>query len=140
MILAVKPAQKCQQVTWVNATWEDYEAIRDDQSSDRCKLFFKNNQLWVEMGAEGINHSKFSDLFSFILYILAARFPDIKLSILAAVKWKKEGLGRLRPTSWSMLARIFPFGKLDNRVLSILTSGDRLISLVRFQTRPWRLI
>jgi Uma2 family endonuclease len=97
MILAVKPAQKCQQVTWVNATWEDYEAIRDDQSSDRCKLFFKNNQLWVEMGAEGINHSKFSDLFSFILYILAARFPDIKLSTFGGCQMEKRGTRAVAP-------------------------------------------
>lgn len=39
MIVATKTIQKRQ--TWEKATWEDYEALRDDQQSDRCKLFFK---------------------------------------------------------------------------------------------------
>ena len=74
MIVAIKP----QQQVWQKATWDDYVALRDDDL-DRYKLFFDNQHFWLEMGAEGINHSKFGDLFVMILFILAAKFLDRKL-------------------------------------------------------------
>ena len=70
MIVAIKPKQQ-----WQQATWDDYVAMRDDDKSDRCKLFFDNQHLWVEMGAEGINHAKFGDLFAMILLVCATKFP-----------------------------------------------------------------
>ncbi len=96
MIVATKPNRQLQQ-TWQEATWEDYEALRDDKNSDRCKLFFENNHLWVEMGAEGINHSKFGDLFAFVLYILAAKFPDRKLSTFGGCQMEKKGVRAVAP-------------------------------------------
>ncbi|PZU96757.1 MAG: Uma2 family endonuclease [Pseudanabaena sp.] len=97
MIVATKPTQPYQQSTWVKATWEDYEALRDDKSSDRCKLFFKNNQLWVEMGTEGINHSKFGDLFVMILGFLAMRSPELKLSTFSGCQMEKKGTRAVAP-------------------------------------------
>ena len=71
MIVTIKPEQRSQQ-----ATWEDYVALRDDADNklngDRYKLFFNNQHLWVEMGAEGINHAKFGDLFAMLLVFWAA--------------------------------------------------------------------
>lgn len=54
---------------WKPATWDDYLAYRDDSTIERVKLFFYNNQLLVEMGGEGINHSKFSDLLILMIGI-----------------------------------------------------------------------
>ena len=86
MIVAIKPKQQ-----WQQATWDDYVALRDDDQSDRCKLFFDNQQLWVEMGAEGINHAKFGDLFAMILLVCAMKFPDIKLSTFGGCQMEKKG-------------------------------------------------
>jgi Uma2 family endonuclease len=92
MIVAIKPKQK-----WQQATWDDYVALRDDDQSDRCKLFFDNQQLWVEMGAEGINHAKFGDLFSMILFLCAVKFPDIKLNTFGGCQMEKKGKRAVAP-------------------------------------------
>jgi Uma2 family endonuclease len=92
MILAIKPKQQ-----WQPATWEDYEALRDDDKSDRCKLFFDNQHLWVDMGAEGINHARFGDLFAMILAFWAAKFPDLKLSTYGGCQIEKRGLRAVAP-------------------------------------------
>ena len=88
MILATKLRLPQQ---WQLATWEDYETLRDDEQSDRYKLFFDNYHLWVEMGTEGINHAKFGDLFAFILYVCAIKFPDLKLSTFGGCQMEKIG-------------------------------------------------
>jgi Uma2 family endonuclease len=92
MIVAIKPKQQ-----WQQATWDDYVALRDDDKSDRCKLFFDNQHLWVEMGAEGINHAKFGDLFAMIIAFWAAKFPDIKLSTLGGCQMEKKGTRAVAP-------------------------------------------
>ncbi len=109
MITATKPIQKRQ--TWEKATWEDYETLRDDQQSDRCKLFFDCEYLWVEMGAEGINHSKFGDLFAFILYILADKFPDLKLSPFGGCQIEKNGIRAAAPDIVVYVGDNVPVGK-----------------------------
>jgi Uma2 family endonuclease len=92
MILAIKPKQQ-----WQQATWDDYEALRDDDKGDRCKLFFDNQHLWVDMGAEGINHARFGDLFAMILAFWAAKFPDLKLSTYGGCQIEKRGLRAVAP-------------------------------------------
>jgi Uma2 family endonuclease len=90
MIVAIQPKQQ-----WQQATWEDYESLRDD--SDRYKLFFDNQKLWLEMGAEGINHAKFGDLFAMILLVCATKFPDIKLSTFGGCQMEKKGKRAVAP-------------------------------------------
>jgi Uma2 family endonuclease len=92
MIVAPKPSRK-----WQQATWQDYQALRDDANSDRSKLFFDNQRLWVEMGDEGINHARFSDLFAMIFAFWAAKFPDIKLSTFGGCQLEKKGLRAIAP-------------------------------------------
>ena len=48
---------------WHSAVWEDYIALRDAPTPERMRLFFNEGWLWVDMGAEGINHASISDLF-----------------------------------------------------------------------------
>ena len=92
MIVAIKPKQQ-----WQQATWDDYVALRDDDKNDRCKLFFDNQHLWVEMGAEGINHAKFGDLFPMIIAFWAIKFPDIKLSTFGGCQMEKKGKWAVAP-------------------------------------------
>ena len=60
---------------WQPATWEDYLAYRDDQSLERVKLFFNAGYLFVEMGAEGINHAVVSNLFPILFFLWFSRTP-----------------------------------------------------------------
>ena len=92
MIAAIRPQQK-----WQQATWDDYVMLRDDDNGDRYKLFFDNQKLWIEMGAEGINHAKFGDLFAMILLVCATKFPDIKLSTFGGCQMEKKGQRAVAP-------------------------------------------
>jgi Uma2 family endonuclease len=49
------------------------------------------------MGAEGINHAKFGDLFAMILAFWAAKFPDIKLSTFGGCQMEKKGKRAVAP-------------------------------------------
>ncbi|MGB3404049.1 MAG: Uma2 family endonuclease [Microcoleaceae cyanobacterium] len=49
---------------WHKATWQDYVALRDASIQERIKLGFNQGWMWVDMGAEGINHSSVCDLFT----------------------------------------------------------------------------
>lgn len=51
---------------WQPATWEEYLAYRDDPTPERMRLFFNQGYLFIEMGAEGINHSRFRELFTML--------------------------------------------------------------------------
>jgi hypothetical protein len=52
---------------WQTATWDDYLALRDHPEIERIRVFFDQGWLWFEMGGEGINHSKFSDLLTMMI-------------------------------------------------------------------------
>jgi len=90
--ITLKPTQQ-----WQQGTWQDYEALRDEENSDRCKLFFNNQRLWVEMGAEVINHARFGDLFAMILAFWSAKFPDVKLSTFGGCQLEKKGRRAIAP-------------------------------------------
>ncbi len=92
MIVALKPTQQ-----WQQATWQDYEALRDEENSDRCKLFFDNQRLWVERGAEGINHAQFSALIPMLFAFWAAKFPNVKLSTFGGCQLEKKGRRAIAP-------------------------------------------
>ena len=58
---------------WQIAQWGDYLAERDrpyDQLNKQ-KIYFHQNRLFFEMGAEGINHAKVSDLFTMLFFVLS---------------------------------------------------------------------
>ncbi len=70
MITAIAPPIKNKTVInfpqWQIATWEDYVTYRDQPHSERVRLFFNGTHLLINMGNEGINHSKVSDLFTLL--------------------------------------------------------------------------
>jgi Uma2 family endonuclease len=70
--------------TWHDATWDDYVALRDDESIEFKKLSFHKTEnttgwLWVDMSHEGIDHSRFSDLMTMIFYIWKLLHPTERL-------------------------------------------------------------
>jgi Uma2 family endonuclease len=70
MITAIAPPIKNKTVInfpqWQVATWEDYVTYRDQPHSERVRLFFNGTHLLIDMGNEGINHSKVSDLLTLL--------------------------------------------------------------------------
>lgn len=54
---------------WQPATWADYERSRDGMVEGEGRLFFNQGYLWVDMGGEGINHARFNDLITLVLFI-----------------------------------------------------------------------
>lgn len=61
---------------WQPATWEDYRGYRDAPTTEKVRLFFNNNYLFVDMGSEGINHASFNNLFTMLLFIWFNRFSE----------------------------------------------------------------
>jgi len=65
-----------QLTTWQGASWVDYLAWRDRETDERLRLFFDEGWLWIDMGAEGINHASICDLFTMLFFIWAGLHPD----------------------------------------------------------------
>jgi Uma2 family endonuclease len=61
---------------WINATWEDYVALRDAPIGERMRLAFDRGRLWVDMGGEGINHAGVSDLMPMLFAFWAVQHPE----------------------------------------------------------------
>jgi Uma2 family endonuclease len=64
---------------WHDATWGDYERLRDDDAVDWQKIAFHAGWLWIDMGKEGPNHAAFSDLITMVFGFWAFLHPEIKL-------------------------------------------------------------
>ncbi len=78
MTLALSPpkAQPWPQRQWHPASWDTYLALRDKLTGQPGKLAFHQGQLWIDMGAEGINHASFSDLLTSLLFLWAIQHPE----------------------------------------------------------------
>ena len=73
---AIQKADTLQIPQWQPATWKDYLRYRDDSTSERMRLFFNGNYLLVDMGSEGINDARVSDLCTLLFYIWFSRFAE----------------------------------------------------------------
>jgi Uma2 family endonuclease len=67
---------------WINATWDEYVALRDAPIGERMRLAFDRGRLRIDMGGEGINHSGVSDLFTTFLFLWAIQHPEENYSSL----------------------------------------------------------
>lgn len=54
---------------WQAATWQNYLEERDRPNAVRSRLFFHNQSLYIDMGAEGQSHASISDLFPILFYL-----------------------------------------------------------------------
>jgi Uma2 family endonuclease len=61
---------------WHDATWEDYEQLRDAPNRSQVKLAFDRERLWIDMGGEGINHAGCNDLATTLLFLWAIQHPE----------------------------------------------------------------
>lgn len=65
---------------WVPATWADYIAACEEaeaQEADYFRAYFNQRYLFVDMGWEGISHSKCRELLTMIFFAWFLRQPDI---------------------------------------------------------------
>ncbi len=70
-------------VHWQPAIWQDYLNYRDDLASEitSYRLFFNVNQLLItDMGGEGLNHSRFTELISLVLSLWSMQFSGQELT------------------------------------------------------------
>lgn len=61
---------------WRSGTWEEFVAYCEDKTLDEVRVFFDRGYLFVDMGNEGINHSRFTRLFVMIFGFWFARKPE----------------------------------------------------------------
>jgi Uma2 family endonuclease len=76
---------------WRTGTWDDYTQLRDSLDVPHLKLFFYNGSLLVDdMGWEGIDHSIFRELFSFIFAFWFNAHPDQHAASLGGCLLERE--------------------------------------------------
>lgn len=93
---------------WQTATWQDYVVLRDDPTLERIRIFFDEGWLWVDMGAEGINHASISDLFTMLFFIWSTQRPDLVLSSLGRCLLEKSPLKAAAPDLVLYLGENYP--------------------------------
>jgi Uma2 family endonuclease len=74
ILTAIQKADTLKIPQWHPATWKDYLRYRDDSTSERMRLFFNGNYLLVDIGSEGINHARVSDLFTLLFGFWFSQF------------------------------------------------------------------
>jgi hypothetical protein len=47
--------------SWRSATWNEY-LERVENLGEQERVFFNLDTIWIDMGNEGINHSRFNEL------------------------------------------------------------------------------
>lgn len=74
--------------SWRNATWSEYlECVKNLGEQER--IFFNLDTIWIDMGNEGINHSRFNELFTLILFVWFSRQTDVKFDLLGGCVMEK---------------------------------------------------
>jgi Uma2 family endonuclease len=72
-----------------SATWEDYLQRVANPSAEFERVFFNQGQLWIDMGNEGINHSRFNKLLTMIMYAWFARDAETEFDLLGGCTIEK---------------------------------------------------
>lgn len=110
MTLAIskQTSQPLPERQWHAATWERYLALRDDPAYQRGRLAFNQGWLWVDIGAEGINHASFSDLFTSLLFLWAMQHPEQAFSSLGRCLIERPGSQACAPDLVLYIGEDFP--------------------------------
>lgn len=74
--------------SWRNATWSEY-LERVENLGEQERVFFNLDTIWIDMGNEGINHSRFNELFTLIFGFWFARQTDVKFDLLGGCVMEK---------------------------------------------------
>jgi Uma2 family endonuclease len=75
--------------SWPKATWAEYLQRLENPMGEQEKVFFNLDTLWIDMGNEGINHSRFNKLLTMILFSWFAKQPNIKFDLLGGCTMEK---------------------------------------------------
>ncbi|MBC6473832.1 MAG: Uma2 family endonuclease [Hormoscilla sp. GM102CHS1] len=87
---AIAPKLNAAFPQWLRATWEDYLTYRDVPTTEQVRRFFNRGYLLVDMGNEGINHSRFNHLFTMLFFAwFADRKPDQYVDVLGGCVLEK---------------------------------------------------
>jgi Uma2 family endonuclease len=68
--------------SWRSATWAEYLQRIENPQSESERIFFHLDTIWIDMGNEGINHSRFNELFSLLLFVWFSRQDNVKFDLL----------------------------------------------------------
>ncbi|NJL90141.1 MAG: Uma2 family endonuclease, partial [Coleofasciculaceae cyanobacterium SM2_1_6] len=61
---------------WQLGTWEDYLSLLESPAAEDGKIFFDQGYIFIDMGTEGINHSKYCDLLTLIFGFWFMQYPE----------------------------------------------------------------
>ncbi len=75
--------------SWRNATWAEYIQRIENPQSESEQVFFNLDTIWVDMGNEGINHSRFNELFTLIFGFWFSQQADVKFDLLGGCVLEK---------------------------------------------------
>ncbi|NJL00291.1 MAG: Uma2 family endonuclease [Spirulinaceae cyanobacterium RM2_2_10] len=63
---------------WYRASWADYLAAcetAEREQPDHFQIFFNQGRLFIDMGSEGIEHARFRELLTMIIFAWFSRHP-----------------------------------------------------------------
>ncbi len=80
---------------WQAATWEEYVALREAPTEAQLQLTFDAGDLLIhDMGNEGINHAKVSDLFTLLIGLWFMRHAQQTAESLGRCVLENQPLGK----------------------------------------------
>jgi Uma2 family endonuclease len=83
--------------SWRNATWAEYLQRIENPQSESERIFFNLNAIWIDMGNEGINHSRFNELFTLIFGFWFLRQTNVKFDLLGGCVLEKPNTQSAAP-------------------------------------------
>jgi Uma2 family endonuclease len=83
--------------SWQPATWAEYLQRVEHPGSDAEQVFFNLDTIWIDMGNEGINHSRFNKLLTMLLFTWLSRQADVKFELLGGCVIEKPTLQAAAP-------------------------------------------
>jgi Uma2 family endonuclease len=97
-MIASTPLQTHANVSsWQPATWTEYLQRFEYPRSDAEQVYFNLDTIWIDMGNEGINHSRFNKLLTMLLFTWLSRQADVKFELLGGCVIEKPTLQAAAP-------------------------------------------
>jgi Uma2 family endonuclease len=97
-MIASTPLQTNTKVSsWQAATWTEYLQRVEHPRSDAEQVFFNLDTIWIDMGNEGINHSRFNKLFTLIFGFWFAKQSNVQFELLGGCVIEKPNLQAAAP-------------------------------------------
>ncbi len=97
-MVASVPLQNLSKIrSWQAATWAQYLDRIEQPHSDAERVFFNLDTIWIDMGNEGIDHSRFNKLLTMLLFTWFARQADVQFELLGGCAIEKPTLHAAAP-------------------------------------------